>query len=68
MIAETYWQVTTDINHIGAEITWDIILEVVQLAFIGLIGRRFLRWYKQLVISQHDMEFHPNFSKEHIDD
>ena len=48
--AETYTELVTNLPHIGAEITWDIILEVIQIIVLIPI----IRW----AVQQHDHNKH----------
>lgn len=40
MSAESYWSVVSNPAHIGAELTWSVILDLILLPFVKLAIRR----------------------------
>lgn len=68
--SETYWTVLTNPAHIGAELTWSVILDVALLPFIRMGVRwhdrrhhgspdRILFPFVKLGIRRHDAKKHP---------
>lgn len=47
MAAETYWMVVTNPAHIGAELTWSVILDLLLIQPVRVLVRR------------HDRKRHP---------
>lgn len=65
--AETYWSIVTNPGHIGAELTWSIILDVLLIQPVRwLVGRHDRKAHAvPTIVRRHDRKVHESVAHEH---